>query len=295
MLLPPRPGSSPTSLSARTAETVASDRVRAGAHPVPRTPPDVAELLGQDPVVVAPWLLGATITARDEAGSVSIRVTEVEAYRGEEDPGSHAFRGRTARNASMFDAAGAVYVYSIYGMHRCVNLVCGPEGLSRAILLRAGEVTDGIGIARARRPAATRDRDLARGPARLAQALGLTMDDDGERLGPAGTRLALDLASPLAPPVLLDGPPPETPASRTTAATSAAVTSRVPPTPRGARPAAAAPGVGLGVRRGPRTGVSGPGGDGVVYPWRFWIDGDPTVSPYKPAVPRSRSRGGAIR
>jgi len=89
---------------------------------------------------VCPRLLGAVLRAQDPEGAVAVRLTEVEAYRGEEDPGSHAFRGRTARNATMFEAAGAVYVYFTYGMHHCANIVCGPEGLSRAVLLRAGEV-----------------------------------------------------------------------------------------------------------------------------------------------------------
>lgn len=215
----------------------------------PTTPADVAALLAGDPVEVAPRLLGAHLTVSGAEGTVTVRLTEVEAYRGEEDPGSHAFRGRTARNAAMFEAAGAVYVYSIYGMHRCMNLVCGPVGLSRALLLRAGEVIEGQELARARRPAAGRDRDLARGPARLTRALGVDRDDDGERLGPAGSRLSLTLA---------------------------AQGEEVDP----AR-----------VRQGPRTGLSGPGGDGERFPWRFWLDGDPTVSPYKAAVRRRRGAG----
>lgn len=218
-----------------------------GAGPAPAGAPDapgeVLDLLAGDPLEVCPRLLGAVLRAQDPEGAVAVRLTEVEAYRGEEDPGSHAFRGRTARNATMFEAAGAVYVYFTYGMHHCANIVCGPEGLSRAVLLRAGEVTAGADLARRRRPAARADRDLARGPARLCRALGLTRDDDGVRLGARGARLSLAL--------------PDAPVADSL------------------------------IRTGPRTGVAGPGG-GAAFPWRFWIDGEPTVSPYRAAAPRRR-------
>ncbi|WP_026407736.1 DNA-3-methyladenine glycosylase [Actinomyces gerencseriae] len=210
------------------------------------TPSDVLDLLEGDPVDVAPHLLGAVVAARDDDGAVAVRLTEVEAYRGETDPGSHAFRGRTPRNSAMFGAAGAIYVYFTYGMHHCVNIVCGPQGLSRAVLLRAGEVIRGADLARRRRPAAKTDRDLARGPARLCRALGLGRADDGARLGGPDDRVSLTL------PALESGP-------------GTAVT-----------------------RSGPRTGVAGTGGDGEAYPWRFWIDGEPTVSPYRAARPRRR-------
>lgn len=216
----------------------------AGPGPAATAPELIKLLSGDDVVAIAPALLGARLAVASSEGAVSVRLTEVEAYAGEIDPGSHAFRGRTARNSSMFEAAGRVYVYFTYGMHHCVNVVCGAEGVSRAVLLRAGEVVEGVGIARARRPAARRDRDLARGPARLTQALGLTREDDGELLGGAGSRICLELAEPAS----------AVPAER--------------------------------VRSGPRVGVAGPGGDGEVFPWRFWIDGDPTVSPYKPAARR---------
>ena len=126
-----------------------------------------------DPLDVAPRLLGATIS---HAG-VTIRLTEVEAYAGAEDPGSHAFRGRTRRNAVMFGPPGHLYVYFTYGMHHCCNLVTGPDGDPGAVLLRAGEVIDGLELARERRGSS--DRDLARGPARLCQALDLTLADNG--------------------------------------------------------------------------------------------------------------------
>ena len=113
---------------------------------------------------VAPRLLGATL----RHGEVSLRVTEVEAYDGPNDPGSHAYRGRTARNAVMFGPPAHLYVYFTYGMHHCCNVVVGPEGTPSAVLLRAGEVVDGRDVARARRPR-SRERDLARGPARLCR------------------------------------------------------------------------------------------------------------------------------
>ena len=205
---------------------------------------EVASLLRCDSLEVAPALLGAVIAVSDSHGRVAIRLTEVEAYRGEKDPGSHAFRGRTARNASMFEAGGCIYVYFTYGMHHCLNIVTGPAGISRAVLLRGGEVVDGIALARERRPAARTDRDLARGPARLCSALGLDRSDDGAWLGGPGSRISLTL-----------------PEAR-----------QVPDAER--------------IRRGPRTGVAGPGGDGSSFPWRFWLHDEPTVSPYRPAAPR---------
>ena len=154
---------------------------RESAGPGPDTiAPELVELLsGNDVVAIAPALLGARLAVASPEGTVAVRLTEVEAYAGEIDPGSHAFRGRTARNSSMFEAAGRVYVYFTYGMHHCVNVVCGAEGVSRAVLLRAGEIVEGVDVARGRRPAARKDRDLARGPARLTSALGLTREDDG--------------------------------------------------------------------------------------------------------------------
>jgi DNA-3-methyladenine glycosylase len=149
----------------------------------------------------------------------------------------------------MYGAAGHLYVYFTYGMHYCANVVTGRPGQACAVLLRAGEVVEGLEPARARRPAAAVDRDLARGPARLAQALGLGRADNGADLcAGASSRLA-------------------------------AAAQWVE------RGLAADPAL---VRSGPRVGVSGAGGDGVVYPWRFWLDGDPTVSVYRPAKVRVR-------
>ncbi len=153
------------------------------AEPTTELSPEVASILSRDSLEAAPALLGAVISVAGSQGRVAIRLTEVEAYRGEEDPGSHAFRGRTARNTSMFEAGGCIYVYFTYGMHHCLNIVTGPAGISRAVLLRGGEVVDGTELARERRPAARTDRDLARGPARLCSALGLDRSDDGALLG----------------------------------------------------------------------------------------------------------------
>lgn len=146
----------------------------------------LAEILSGPPEQVAPRLLGGLLS---HAG-VTVRLTEVEAYAGAADPGSHAYRGRTDRNATMFGPAGHLYAYFTYGMHFCVNAVCGPEGQASGCLLRAGEVVDGIEIARQRRPGST-DRDLARGPARLTSALDLTREHDGADLSHGPVRLEL--------------------------------------------------------------------------------------------------------
>jgi DNA-3-methyladenine glycosylase len=144
---------------------------------VPRSV-DLRALLERPVLEVAPLLLGATL----RHGDVACRITEVEAYDGPNDPGSHAYRGRTPRNAVMFGPAGHLYVYFTYGMHWCANVVCGTEGSPSAVLLRAGEVVDGVEVARDRRRAARSDRELARGPARLCQALAIGRDQNGHDL-----------------------------------------------------------------------------------------------------------------
>lgn len=200
---------------------------------------DVDRLSG--PVLAAARdLLGAVLQVDSPQGTVAVTLSEVEAYAGPADPASHAFRGRTPRNAVMFGPAGFLYVYFVYGMHWCCNVVCGPEGDASAVLLRAGRVTAGAELARSRRPVARTDVELARGPARLASALGLT-----------GTATGTDLLDPAAPIRLLTGAP---------------------------VPAAA-------VRTGPRVGVA----VAAEVPWRLWIDGDPTVSPYRPGTRRRRT------
>ncbi|MET0303345.1 MAG: DNA-3-methyladenine glycosylase [Microbacteriaceae bacterium] len=207
---------------------------------------DLRELLGRSAVEVAPRLLGAVLHGR----GVAVRLTEIEAYTGVgQDPGSHAHRGETPRTRTMFGEPGRLYAYFTYGMHTCVNVVAHPDGEAGAVLLRAGEVIAGVDAARERRTTSRSDSDLARGPARLAVALGLTLADDGMPLdGSDDVRLILPGESGPDAPV-------------------------APPVDR--------------IRSGPRTGVSGLGG-GDAYPWRFWLDGDATVSPYRRHVPRSR-------
>jgi len=130
-------------------------------------------------------------------GTVAIRLTEVEAYAGMSDPGSHAYRGRTNRTAVMFGPPGHVYVYFTYGMHWCMNLVCDAEGTASAVLLRAGEVVRGHDLARARRGATVADRELARGPARLTKALGVSGDLNGTDLLRQGGPLRVLAGTPV--------------------------------------------------------------------------------------------------
>lgn len=119
---------------------------------------------------VAPRLLGAVL----RHGDVAVRITEVEAYDGFNDPASHAFRGETPRSSVMFGPAGRLYVYFTYGMHHCCNVVCGEPGRASAVLLRAGRVVDGLDVVRSRRRG-VRDDLLARGPALLCRALGIDL------------------------------------------------------------------------------------------------------------------------
>lgn len=132
----------------------------------------------RNPREVAPELLGRLLVR----GDLSARIVEVEAYCGAEDPGSHAYRGMTKRNATMFGPAGHLYVYFTYGMHWCANVVCGDEGEGVAVLLRAAEPVAGIDQMWERRSKASRERDLLAGPARLCQAFGLTGVEDGADL-----------------------------------------------------------------------------------------------------------------
>jgi DNA-3-methyladenine glycosylase len=156
----------------------------------------------RDPRVVAPELLGKVLLH----GGAAARIVEVEAYCGAEDPGSHAFRGPTKRNATMFGPPGRLYVYFTYGMHWCANAVCGDPGEGVAVLLRAAVPLDGLEEMRARRPAARRDLDLCRGPARLCQALALDGAYDGADL----------VTASLGVTIVDDGtPPPDQPASGT--------------------------------------------------------------------------------
>lgn len=203
------------------------------------------------PVEVAPRLLGGelrTVPADDPSAEVRLRITEVEAYHGQgtgplADPGSHARMGRTARNATMWGEPGHLYVYLSHGIHSCVNVVCGPEGTAGGVLLRAGEVIGGVDAVARRRGVDSAltpriVRDLARGPGRLGQAVGLRhpLHDGIDAVTGAvhhGVRAELWLGA------LLDD-----------------------------------------IATGPRVGVAGVAGTDA-FPWRFWVNGDPTVSPFR--------------
>ncbi len=148
---------------------------------------------------VAPRLLGSVVTSEAGGERVAARVVEVEGYAGEgADPASYAHRGWTPGSARMFGPPGMAFIRFLYGMHYCLNVVVGPPGEASAVLLRAAEVTDGIAVARARRTRPSgrvpTDRDLARGPARLTQALGVTTADDGRDLLDEHGPLRLTLA-----------------------------------------------------------------------------------------------------
>ncbi|MBD0743734.1 DNA-3-methyladenine glycosylase [Streptomyces sp. CBMA152] len=156
---------------------------------------------------VAPDLLGRTLVRSSPDGPVELRLTEVEAYDGANDPGSHAFRGRTARNGVMFGPPGHAYVYFTYGMWHCLNLVCGPEGRASGVLLRAGEIQVGAELARKRRISARNDMELAKGPARLATALDIDRDLDGTDVCTApGAPLSVLTGTPVAPDLVRSGP-----------------------------------------------------------------------------------------
>lgn len=157
------------------------------------------EELAVEPRAAALRLLGATLWS----GAVGLRIVEVEAYGGDPDgpwpdPASHSGRGRTKRNTVMFGPAGVLYVYLSYGMHTCINVTSGPDGTASAVLIRSGEVIAGLDDVRARRPAARRDADLARGPGNVGSALGIGLADYGTPLfDPAGSiRLELGRAVP---------------------------------------------------------------------------------------------------
>lgn len=148
---------------------------------------------------VAPTLLGFVLAC----GEVAVRLVEVEAYEGAGDPASHAARGRTARNGVMFGPPGHLYVYFTYGMHWAANVVCRPAGLAGGVLLRAGEVVDGLEVARTRRGRSS-DRDLARGPGRLCQALGISAEHKGLALFGQGP---VTLTPPEHPPARIERGP----------------------------------------------------------------------------------------
>jgi DNA-3-methyladenine glycosylase len=267
------------------------------------------EFFAGSSLTVAPRLLGCVLEHETGEGLVAVLLTEVEAYDGAADPASHAYRGRTSRNAVMFGEPGHAYVYFTYGMHFCVNLVCRPPGTASAVLLRAGRVVEGIALATARREAG---RDGARrgpggsGGARVlggagtpggAGAPGGAGVRDGRGTlegastpehsgGPAAgarggavrpvaehdlARGPARLCQALGIGRSLDGADACDPASP--------LRIRPPREPSDGRP-------GPRISRGPRVGIS----VAADRPWRFWLTGDPTVSPYRPHVPRVRPK-----
>jgi DNA-3-methyladenine glycosylase len=150
---------------------------------------DIGELLSGSPEEAAPGLLGSHLVSEVGGRLVRARITEVEAYKGSDDPASHAYRGRTARNGSMFERPGTLYVYRSYGVHWCANVAAGPEGVGWGILFRGGEILDGLGVARARRG---RDRGLGDGPGKLTQALGIDHSHDGTYVLSSASRIRLE-------------------------------------------------------------------------------------------------------
>lgn len=201
------------------------------------------DLLGL-PSDVAPRLLGGVLRTTVDGDTVAVRLTEVEAYHGlgtgdRADPGSHARMGPTIRNATMWGDPGHLYVYLSHGIHSCVNVVCGPSGVAGGILLRAGEVVEGTDAAHRRRPAARAHRDLARGPGRLGDAVGLRH--------PVHDGIDAITGDPRAGAV-------------------ARLELRAEPLAR--------------IETGPRVGVAGLAGTSA-FPWRFWVEGDPSVSAFR--------------
>lgn len=226
-------------------------RRRLTARPMGQTLP--RDFFDRPAPVVAPALLGCVLEHETPEGVVAVELTEVEAYAGELDPASHAYRGKTARNAVMYGPPGHAYVYFTYGMHFCMNVVCMPEGTSSAVLLRAGRVIAGEELARRRRsarqpPGETSElsvlpaRELARGPARLCRALAIDRVQNGWDLCAPSSPLRLGLADD-----------------------DARLSRELP------------------ISVGPRVGVSA----GADTSWRFWLANDQTVSTYRPHKPRA--------
>ncbi|GAA1489239.1 DNA-3-methyladenine glycosylase [Brachybacterium sacelli] len=230
--------------------------MRPDSHPIPRNdslpdaasaPPLPRTFCDRDVLELAPLLLGCVLVGR----GVALRITEVEAYVGAQDPGSHAYRGRTARNATMFGEPGHLYVYRHMGLHSCMNVVADVEGIGTGCLIRAGEILDGTDLAYRRRLAGGtchRDRDLARGPGRATVACGITYVEDGLDLCDPGS--GMHLAGRLDPRDLAAG---EAPGS-----------APLMPHPR--------------LAAGPRIGLREEASHPQHYPWRYRIAGDPTVS-----------------
>ncbi|MFD8387482.1 DNA-3-methyladenine glycosylase [Streptomyces sp. NPDC059679] len=154
---------------------------------------------------VASKLLGAILTHETPEGTVRITITETEAYSGAADPASHAYRGRTPRNAVMFGPAGRLYVYRSHGLHWCANIVTGADGIATAVLIRAGRVIEGEDLARKRRGSKVESPRLARGPGNFCQALGITAEHNGTDLL-TGASVALSEGEPVPAALIRVGP-----------------------------------------------------------------------------------------
>ncbi|MEU8653015.1 DNA-3-methyladenine glycosylase [Streptomyces sp. NPDC048737] len=154
---------------------------------------------------VAPKLLGAVLTHETPEGTVSITITETEAYSGSADPASHAYRGMTPRNAVMFGRAGHLYVYRSHGLHWCSNVVTGADGIATAVLIRAGRVIEGEDLARERRGGKVEGPRLARGPGNFCQALGITAEHNGTDLL-TGASVSLSEGEPVPAALIRVGP-----------------------------------------------------------------------------------------
>lgn len=213
---------------------------------------ELHELFEGHATLLAPALLGCELTVTTARGAVTVRLTEVEAYGDQgEDPGAHSYNGRTARNDSLFGPPRHTYVYLNYGIHKCLNLACGSEGTAGGVLLRAGEVLAGRDLAVNRRGGRDTGVKLLSGPGRLGQGLGIELSMDAQPLelsGAAGTTAKSA------------GPNTEVSFALASPAESVPVDS---------------------VLSGPRVGVSGIGGS-REFPWRYRLDGDRSVSAYRP-------------
>jgi DNA-3-methyladenine glycosylase len=163
------------------------------------------DLLAHSAEEVAPKLLGSVLTCKTPEGTVSIAITETEAYSGTADPASHAYRGRTPRNAVMFGPAGHLYVYRSHGLHWCANVVTGTDGIASAVLIRAGRVIEGEDLARKRRGEGVESARLARGPGNFCQALGITAEhNDADLL--TGASVVLCEGEPVPVALIQSGP-----------------------------------------------------------------------------------------
>jgi DNA-3-methyladenine glycosylase len=172
---------------------------------VPAGPPAALERAWFDrpSAELAPELLGARLVHRTAEGPIGGRIVEVEAYRGPEDLAAHSSRGRTARNAVMFGPPGHLYVYLIYGLHHCLNVVAGPDTKPEAVLIRALELDEGIALARRRRGDTVPQRRLAAGPGNVGSALGIDRSLNGVDLLVGPVRVEPRFGSP---PAISRGP-----------------------------------------------------------------------------------------